>query len=563
MRRLALFVFALGLLAAACSDDSGGRGLFDTSPSTSSGRTTEDTSTQDTSTQDTSTAFTYPDAIVDGYIEGCSPDGGAAFCRCSIDEFQRRMPLEDFLVMAEGDIESSPIALDIVTFCLTEVGTGSDTTTGTTGATGTTTGTTEATDTTGGFVTITDMATIIDLSIQDLELFWADVMPGVWGADYFPVASFGPYFISQGDVPECGGPLSEESYVQNAFYCSLDDTVQWDAEQLMAPLFQDFGDFTVALVMAHEWGHAVQERFGFDDFLPTIVSELQADCLAGAWTGFVEAEQSDLLRLEPGDLEEAMAGFLLIGDQLGSAPEGVNAHGGSFDRLNAFFEGLNQGATQCATYEDTPPQVIFIPLAETDDPVQGGDLPLADTPAILGAALEVFWGIVYPDTFGQPWTPVGDMVPYAPSSGNFPACGGTVFDQSFYAGNAFYCSADNYFAWDDEGLFPDLYTDIGDFAIGLVMSNEWGRAVQVRAGLPTEGVGPQLQVDCLTGVWTAALTFDDNPMELFLSAGDLEEGIAGFLQLSATPGTEGAAGAFDRFEAFKDGFFFGSDACGI
>jgi hypothetical protein len=85
--------------------------------------------------------------------------------------------------------------------------------------------------------------------------------------------------------------------------------VQWDAEGLMAPLYEQFGDFTVALVLAHEWGHAIQERFGFDDSAnPTIVSELQADCLAGAWTGYVASGESDILVLEPGDLEEACPG---------------------------------------------------------------------------------------------------------------------------------------------------------------------------------------------------------------------------------------------------------------
>ena len=52
-------------------------------------------------------------------------------------------------------------------------------------------------------------------------------------------------------------------------------------------------------------------------------------------------------------------------------------------------------------------------------------------------------------------------------------------------------------------------------------------------------------------------------MGLFLSAGDLEEGIAGFLALSGTPGVEGEASAFNRFEAFKNGFFDGISVCGV
>lgn len=414
------------------------------------------------------------------------------------------------------------------------------------------------------FTSITDIETITQLTIFDLEEWWGSELPAVFGVEYDPVSEFGPYFISQGDIPFCGGPLKREEFETNAFYCPIDDTVQWDAETLMAPLFQEFGNFTVALVLAHEWGHAVQARFGFDHVnQPTIVSELQADCLAGAWTRRIEAGESNLLRLEPGDLEEAMAGFLLIGDQLGSAPGGPNAHGGSFDRLNAFFDGFNAGTAECATYEDSPPDIVFIPLRVGEDPVQGGDLPLADTAPFLIDALEVFWTIVYPEVFGTAWIPVSSTVPYRPSSGTFPSCAGTTFDRAFYEGNAFYCAADDYVAWDDEVLFLDLYVQIGDFAIGLILANEWGRAVQSRAGLDIHTPAAQLQVDCLAGVWAAALIPDDNPMGILLSAGDLEEGIAGFLTLSAAPGDEETVSAFDRFESFKDGFFSGTDACGL
>ena len=38
-----------------------------------------------------------------------------------------------------------------------------------------------------------------------------------------------------------------------------------------------------------------------------------------------------------------------------------------------------------------------------------------------------------------------------------------------------------------------------------------------------------------------------------LSAGDLDEGVAGFLAVSEEPGSSGTA--FERFDAFEDGFF--------
>ena len=535
MKRLGMIALALAMAATACGDDSSGTVLTTTTGAATS-----------TSTGTTAGAAAYPQAIVDAYMEGCSPTSGESFCRCTVEEFETRLTLEEFLALNEADIDTDPTAQEVIDICLSE------------GPTGTTVAG-------GDFTPITTLEEIENATIADLEVFWAAEMPQQWSIDFQPLADIQPYFISQGDTPRCGGPMQRQEYEQNAFYCGADDTIQWDAEGLMAPLFQQFGDFTVALVLAHEWGHAIQNRYGFDNVnQPTIVSELQADCFAGSWTGRVANDESDILRLEPGDLEEAMAGFLLIGDGLGSAPSGPDAHGGSFDRLSAFFDGFNDGVTRCATYETDPPPIVFIPLQEGDDPTEGGDLPLVDVAPTITAALETYWGVVYPDVFGGTWTAVSQVIPYRPSTGSFPSCGGFTADQSFYEGNAFYCPPDDFVAWDDEGLIPGLYTEIGDFAIGLVLATQWGHAVQQRAGLATEGVDAQLQVDCLTGTWTAALTFQDNPMQLFLSAGDLEEGIAGFLTLSATPGEESTGtGAFDRFEAFKDGFFNGTDACGL
>jgi hypothetical protein len=265
------------------------------------------------------------------------------------------------------------------------------------------------------------------------------------------------------------------------------------------------------------------------------------------------------MRLDEGDLEEGMAGFLLIGDELGSAPTGPNAHGNSFARLSAFFDGFMLGAEHCATFEATPPSFFDIPIGV------GGqvDLPYDETAPGLSGALEVFWDLVYPEVFGEPWDPIDTTVPYFPSSGELPACGGFTGDSEFYEGNAFYCPPDDYVAWDEEQLFPGLYTEFGDFAIGLVLATKWHEAVQNKAGLETEGVAATLQRDCLTGVWTAALTIADNPMAIVLTAGDLDEGIGGFLTLSATPGTEGEASAFARFEAFKNGFLDGIEVCGL
>jgi len=549
IRSLLLIGLAVSLVVAACGGD--GEAIVFTSTTDESRSAATPAGIED-----------YPDRIVREYLSGCAAEADEGMCRCTIGEFQQRITLSEFVELIDIDLEASPVVQDVLELCRARGF--ADTTTTTFGADFTSTsepGSVSITD----VETITDIESIIELTITDLQQWWSVELPAVFGTAYEPVSEFGPYFPLQGDAPTCGGPLKREEFEANAFYCSVDNTVQWDAEALMAPLFQEFGDFTVALVLAHEWGHAVQAQFGFDDFTqPTIVSELQADCLAGSWTGRVSRDESDLVRLRAGDLEEAMAGFLLIGDEIGTAPLGVDAHGGSFDRLNAFFEGFNEGTAECATYEDSPPDIVFIPLLVSTDPnVNLLDLPLADSAPRFIEALEAFWTIFYPEIFGAPWVPVSEAIPLRPSSGTFPTCNDVTLEPSFYEGNAFYCPADDYVAWDEETLFPNLYFEIGDFAIGLVLANEWGRAVQSRAGLPFDTAASQLQVDCLTGVWTAVLIPDDNPTTIRLSAGDLEEVIASILTLSDAPGEKGAVSAFDRFESFKDGFFLGTDVCDL
>jgi hypothetical protein len=58
--------------------------------------------------------------------------------------------------------------------------------------------------------------------------------------------------------------------------------VAWDAEGLLPDLLSRFGDFVIPVVLAHEWGHAVQGRSNFA--ARTVTKELQADCFAGAWS---------------------------------------------------------------------------------------------------------------------------------------------------------------------------------------------------------------------------------------------------------------------------------------
>jgi hypothetical protein len=227
--------------------------------------------------------------------------------------------------------------------------------------------------------------------------------------------------------------------------------------------------------------------------------------------------------------------------------------------VNAFRVGLIEGVAACRQASNEFP-VAFVPLRQ-EDLVTGGNLPYDELP-LLAQALEVFWAAVWPELFEGEWIPVSATVPYYPSTGEFPACGDRDLDAQFYEYNAFYCPDGDFVAWDDEGLFPALYQSIGDMAIGHILAHEWATAVQVRAGLPAGGLDAELQADCTSGAFAAALTVEDNPTGIVLSAGDLDEAVATFIQFGEDPEAGGlTGGAFERFDAFQAGFFGGIGAC--
>lgn len=131
--------------------------------------------------------------------------------------------------------------------------------------------------------------------------------------------------------------------LNNAFYCQLTHGIYYDTN-LLATQFDRVGDFASAIVIAHEWGHAIQNlRDIFRRSRYTIETELQADCFAGAYTR--DANTRGLL--EPGDIEEAAELLYKIGDPANTPWYARGAHGSSQQRTTAFQNGLKLGVTAC------------------------------------------------------------------------------------------------------------------------------------------------------------------------------------------------------------------------
>jgi len=135
-----------------------------------------------------------------------------------------------------------------------------------------------------------------------------------------------------------------------AFYCLVDETIYYSAE-FRRTVEERVGDFGWVVVVAHEWGHHVQNELGIDlggapsgagDF-SSFELEQQADCLAGA---YAEAA-GEVAWLDVGDVEEALLITELAGDPVGTPYDDPFAHGTGEERVAAFQDGYEGGVEAC------------------------------------------------------------------------------------------------------------------------------------------------------------------------------------------------------------------------
>src|SRR6185437_7410571 len=117
---------------------------------------------------------------------------------------------------------------------------------------------------------------------------------------------------------------------------------------LVGVLAAHYGPLIMALVFAHEFGHAVQYRLKIDpdNRLPTIDSESQADCAAGAFVAAAFRGQAPHFRTTPAQLDAALNGFLQIRDSTPNSRADIS-HGNGFDRVSAIEDGIQKGVTFC------------------------------------------------------------------------------------------------------------------------------------------------------------------------------------------------------------------------
>jgi predicted metalloprotease len=409
----------------------------------------------------------------------------------------------------------------------------------------------------------------IAVAIGDLQAYWGDAFPSLYGDTYERVPS-GRIIAARPGValPHCQGHKVTYSDAKgNAFYCFRSNFVVYDDVGLFPELYRDFGPFAISLVLAHEWGHAIQDRAGNID-QPVILKELQADCFAGAWVSNVGSGGS-ALDLKGGELDNALAALLQFKDPTGTSADDAQAHGNAFDRVSAFSDGYTDGTERCASYFDSPPLVTELPFTDQTDLENAGNLPADE---VLGAAVDSlndFYTNVEPA-----YVPLTiDSVLSYNSSGpkrQLPSCGGNDLLRAVITNRVFYCD-DGYFAF-DEPYLQHVYDDIGDYGVVTLFANVWATYVESLQGYPgvdDNSDGAVLGADCYTGGFTAAayrglLLVDPSTgtPEFSLSPGDLDETIQAFLDYSGARGIDPSADVtFTRVEAFRTGFLDGYQVC--
>ncbi len=184
---------------------------------------------------------------------------------------------------------------------------------------------------------------LVTVSRNLLDEFWMREF-NTYGRRYQTARGF--YFYNQPPNTPCG--VLE---LNNAYYCPSNHSVYYD-DRFLRKMYRETGDFAAVTVLAHEWGHLVQANLGImpnSQKIYSIQTELQADCFAGAFAGYLNRKGM----LEDYDLDEGGANLFSLGDLKGTPWFDAQAHGKPIARIDAYLEGYKRGSRQCFSYTQT------------------------------------------------------------------------------------------------------------------------------------------------------------------------------------------------------------------
>jgi len=212
---------------------------------------------------------------------------------------------------------------------------------------------------------VTDLEQIVCGVTNDVQDYWTRALPQFFNTDYEVTETV---WFTGGVGTGCGQASSETG----PFYCPADNLVYIDLEflqQLENTLIGSTSDLAEQYILAHEYGHHVQNLLGTNAQVQqasqndpgranqySVALELQADCFAGAWVGDVAARG---LLDDAGEIQEALKAAESVGDDRIQTRSGGRidtyswTHGSAEQRKSWFMVGFDsQDPTQCDTFED-------------------------------------------------------------------------------------------------------------------------------------------------------------------------------------------------------------------
>ncbi|KUI36247.1 neutral zinc metallopeptidase [Mycobacterium sp. GA-2829] len=405
------------------------------------------------------------------------------------------------------------------------------------------------------------------LSINDIVEFWQQYYGPPLEGEFEPVEPVHSYDSEDPSSPRlCGTPTYD---FVNAFYCFSDKIIAWDRGVLLPTGQKFFGDMSIPGVLAHEYGHAVQREGGLvDRSTPTLVSEQQADCFAGAYMRWVAQGDSPRFDLNTAEgLNLVLAAAISLRDPT-LGPDDTEyiegGHGTAFERVSAFQMGFVSGTLACAgiNMDEIEERRGDLPKAldydENSGDVQTGELEIteqsvSDLLNSLNAAFK----------------------PEQEPTVSFEAAGCSEKD---IAGPVSYCPDDNTIGIElpelaKMGVPADRKDNAliqGDnTAYSLVMSR-YALALQKEKGLTLDSAAAALRTACVTGAAHRRLATpadslqSDSAAGVLLTAGDLDEAVAGLLVngiAASDVNGETVPAGFARIDAFRTGVINDDEAC--
>lgn len=188
---------------------------------------------------------------------------------------------------------------------------------------------------------------IAAMAVSDVAEFWSQTALPKGVGEFDPLKGARSYDSTDpNDGARCGDSIVN---FPNAFFCPMFREVSWDRSVFIPEFMRRFGEVSVALIMAHEIGHAVQWQIMQPK--TTILNEQRADCFSGAYMAWAAEGNSPRFTLSRNDLQLMLRALVTLSDNPGTVHNG-NDHGNGLERLTAWQTGWIGGVDACMTITD-------------------------------------------------------------------------------------------------------------------------------------------------------------------------------------------------------------------